>query len=322
MTSTERKKATVITKYILESFAANDWYELGQITGKLDLITEHPRLLRALGFGDDDYGHCVAEVLNNILSSDSSLIDEIVNHFDMDLWYQQKDPAKFQRVFSDTRSISADFWREGFLKLFISHLTSNKDKMSVLKSALGNWGVSAFVAHEDIEASREWLNEVEIGLQTMEILVAVVEPGFRESDWCAQEVGYALGRNVDIIPLKAGMDPFGFFGKFQGVQIKGKFPEEVAYEIVRLLLKKPKYRNRLLECMSRAFSTLSSTLKIKLIGVLDSWSVVTDDQTKSLLETSSMSDYERIKLKDLVGRVGAFKVHQNAEIWDDDEIPF
>ena len=83
----------------------------------------------------------------------------------------------------------------------------------------------AFIAHEDIEASKEWRDEVEAGLETMEVLVAVVEPGFKESDWCAQEVGYALGRKIDIIPLRAGLDPFGFFGKYQGIQIKGKYPE-------------------------------------------------------------------------------------------------
>jgi hypothetical protein len=43
------------------------------------------------------------------------------------------------------------------------------------------------------------MNEVEAGLETMEVLIAEVEPGFKESDWCAQEVGFALGRHIDVM---------------------------------------------------------------------------------------------------------------------------
>jgi serine/threonine protein kinase len=322
MDPADRKKVTVITKYVLDSFSEGDWYTLGQITGKLDVIAGHSRLLRSLSFDDDDYEYCVAEVLDTIFSADSSLIAEVIDHFDIDLWFQQKNPEKYHRVFAEAKIASADFWKEGYLKLFVSHLSNNKKRMSAMKSNLSNWGISAFIAHEDIEPSREWMNEIEIGLQTMEVLAAVVEPGFKESDWCAQEVGYALGRNVDIIPLRAGLDPFGFFGKYQGIQIKGKVPEDVANEITHLLLKKPKHRRRLLECMSRSFSTLQSEQKTKLIELLDSWAVVTDDQLKIILQSSSLSEYERGRIKNLVARVGAFAVPEPAKVPDEDEIPF
>ena len=235
MDSLQRKKVTVLAKYVIESFSEGDWYTLGQLTGKLRVITEHPRLFRSLSFGDDDYEFCVAQVLDSIFSDEPNLIADVINHFDVDLWYQQKDPEKYHRVFQDSTVASADFWADGQLKLFVSHLSSNKERMSAVKAELGHWGVSAFIAHEDIEPSREWMDEVEAGLETMEVLAAVVETGFKESDWCAQEVGYALGRKIDIIPLRAGLDPFGFFGKYQGIQIKGKYPKDVANKIVRLL---------------------------------------------------------------------------------------
>src|SRR3990167_623752 len=140
--------------------------------------------------------------------------------------------------------------------------------MSAMKLGLANWGISAFIAHEDIEASREWRDEVEAGLESMQVLVAVVEPGFKESDWCVQEVGYALGRKIDIIPLCVGLDPFGFFGKYQGIQVKGKKPDKVASEIVQTLLKKPQHRNMLLQSMSKAFAMLQSKNKTELITIL------------------------------------------------------
>ncbi|MCM2286555.1 MAG: TIR domain-containing protein [Desulfobacula sp.] len=322
MDTLERKKVTVITKYALESFSEGDWYTLGQITGKLKVINDHPRLLRSMGFGDDDYEYCVAEVLDTIFAQDSSLISNVIDHFDIDLWYQQKDLEKYRRVFLDSTISSADFWTDGYLKLFVSHLSSNKVRMSAMKASLAKWGISAFIAHEDIEPSRKWMDEVETGLETMEVMVAVVEPGFRDSEWCDQEVGFALGRKIDIIPLRAGLDPYGFFGKFQGIQIKGKYPEDVSNEITQLLLKKPKHRSRLLQSMSKAFTMLQSEQKIKMIEVLDSWSVTTDEQIKVLLEASSLSEYERHQLKNLIARVEAFKVTVQTEVPPDDDIPF
>lgn len=323
MDSYERKKVSVITRYILDAFSEGDWVALGQITGNLKIITDHPRLLRSLSFGDDDYPYCVAEVLGTIFDSDNTLIPEIIDHFDIDLWYQQKEPEKYLRIFTPTLIKSADFWKEGYLRAFISHLSSNRERMSALKASLANWGISAFIAHEDIKASREWRDEVEAGLETMDVLVAVIEPGFKDSDWCAQEVGYALGRKIDIVPLRAGLDPFGFFGKYQGIQVKGKVPDLVANEVVQALLNKPQHRMRLLQSIAKAFATLHSKRKVELIGILDSWSIATDQQIKALLEQASLSELERRSLESLTNRVGAFRQPETVTpTIDFDDIPF
>lgn len=323
MSPSDRKKVAVITKYVTESFSESDWFALGQLTGQLKKISDHPRLFRSMSFGDDDYEFCTAEVLDAIFVEDSSSIPEVIEHFDIDLWYQQKSPEKYQKLFVASTVKSADFWIDGYLKVFVSHLSSNRTRMSSLKVGLANWGVSAFIAHEDIEASREWRDEVEAGLESMDVLVAVVEPGFKESDWCVQEVGFALGRKIDIIPLRAGLDPFGFFGKYQGIPIKGKTPENVAGEITQTLLKKPQHRNKILQSMSKAFATLNSQKKIELISVLDSWSIVTDVQLKTVLEQASLSEFEQKELKNLIVLVGAFKLPELAIPVDEfDDIPF
>ena len=66
----------------------------------------------------------------------------------------KKHPDKYQRVFVNSSIASADFWAEGFLKVFVSHLSSNRSNMSALKASLADWGISAFIAHEDI--NWEW----------------------------------------------------------------------------------------------------------------------------------------------------------------------
>jgi hypothetical protein len=48
MDAITRKKVTVISKYAVEAFSEGDWFTLGQLTGRLDAVTKHPRLLRSM----------------------------------------------------------------------------------------------------------------------------------------------------------------------------------------------------------------------------------------------------------------------------------
>lgn len=320
LVSLDRKRLSIITKYAVDAFTSSDWLAFGHVTGKLELVSSHPRLLRSLGFGDEDYESHAAEVVNAAIT-DAESITAVIDHFDIELWYQQQEPKKYQKLFGGTAVKAADFWTPGYFKLFISHISRNKARMSALKSHLATWGISAFVAHEDIEASREWRIEVESGLESMQLLIAVVETGFKESDWCSQEVGWALGRKIDIIPLRAGLDPYGFFGKYQGIQIKGKTPEEVSLEIVKLLLRKPQHRDNVLSSFPKALSSLESAKKVSAFKMLDNWDIVEDLAMKTLIEQVSLSDFEKRELKHMIAKVGAFETLPPSPEMSD-EIPF
>jgi len=303
----ERQKINIVSKYVIDSFTQGDWLTLGQITGRLDDIQSHARLLRSMYFGDDDYESCATGVLSAIFENSTYLINEVIEFFSIDQWYKQQDPEKFNRIFQRTSYANSDFWIPGYIRLFVSHLSSNKKRVSDMKSALFRWGISSFVAHEDIEPTREWQEEIEAALESMDIMLAVVEPGFKDSDWCAQEIGYSLGRKVDIISLRVGMDPFGFFGKYQGLQIKGRMPSEAANDVAAIIMRKPKFREKMLAGMAKSLSSMDSREKIETVGILDSWSIVTEVQLKELLEGISLSDSEKVELDSILNRVGAFK---------------
>lgn len=321
MDSNERKKITVIHKYIEESFSEGDWYTLGQITGRLDYIQNHPRLLKAMSFGDEDYDYCVAEVINRICEDSPEYIEVIIDHFDIDIWYEQKDPRRYKKIFGKSLIIAPDFWEKGYLKAFVSHLAQNKQRVYSLKNRLNSWGISSFVAHADIEPSREWMVEIEKALSTMDVLIAVVEPGFKESNWTDQEVGFALGRNVGVIPLRVGLDPYGFMGKYQGIQIKNKVPEAVAEEIVKVLLKRPTYRDKLIFSLSKSIQAVSTSKKIEKIYQIDSWKIITDEQMKTVLENAAISANEKTELNDIIERCGAFVITKENNVFDSD-VPF
>ena len=126
-------------------------------------------------------------------------------------------------------------WNIGFFKIFISHLSVNKDSATNLKICLNEYAVSGFVAHEDIEPSKEWMQEIERALFSMNCICAIVTPDFIKSTWCDQEVGVAIGRKVLVIPIRKGADPYGLFGKYQGIQSKGKDSKKIADEIFQII---------------------------------------------------------------------------------------
>jgi hypothetical protein len=160
----------------------------------------------------------------------------------------------------------ATFWKPGHFKLFISHLASFKKTIGYLKLELEKYGISSFVAHEDIEPTKEWQVEIEKGLFSMDALCAVLMPGFKESNWTDQEVGVAIGRNVLIIPVRKDLDPYGFIGKYQGLQGVGKKIDEVAEGIFEIIASnqktKTKYLSTLIELIVLSNSVSQGTERL------------------------------------------------------------
>jgi hypothetical protein len=64
------KQLIAIKNHIIAGFNESHWRELGLLTGQTQRIERHPRLLRSLSFGDDDYEGCVLDVLKAIVDDD------------------------------------------------------------------------------------------------------------------------------------------------------------------------------------------------------------------------------------------------------------
>lgn len=142
-------------------------------------------------------------------------------------------------------SVVSEIWEEGHFKLFLSHLAANKENVHKLKDALKSYGIDCFVAHDDITPSREWQEQIENALRSMDALVALVEPDFIKSQWCDQEVGWALGRGLQVIGVRLNANPHGFIAKIQGVSGTLEYPRGLATSIFEALKTQPTHRTRL-----------------------------------------------------------------------------
>ncbi len=173
----------------------------------------------------------VKTLLSNV---ENELIEEIAT--DLGIFFE---PLTKKRTKIEDEDIST-LWKSGTLKLFVSHLSSDKAQATALQKALVKYGVSSFVAHVDIKPSLKWIEEIEKALRTMDAMVAIISEDYHLSEWCDQEVGWALGRDILLIPLNRGANPYGFMGQYQAVMTKGKKASEVAERVLEILKSNPK----------------------------------------------------------------------------------
>ena len=200
----------------------------------------------------------VAEVSRRLSGEDWSLIDLTLSQFGLptsDRWEGNSHDYLIEHlkdandvvlvdlahhvgfeVSSPTTGVELPFWQEGKLRLFISHLAAHREYAGALQDAFAGYGISAFVAHNDIQPTVEWQNTIESALATSEVLVALLHPDFNVSAWTDQEVGFAMGAGIPIFSVRFGQDPYGFIGRFQAFNGNGKNGEELAIELFLSLI--------------------------------------------------------------------------------------
>ena len=192
----------------------------------------------------EEVQNIIGEAFGDATRADNSIrINEVILNPKLD----KEEPIKV------TTTDESSLWKLGYYRMFISHLTKDKEAASNLKTFLFDYGITGFVAHEDIEPTKEWQDEIEKGLATMDVLCAIVSPGFKESNWCDQEIGFALGRKCFIIPIRKGADPYGFIGKYQGIQSKGKKARKISEEIFNIICKNELSKNRYTKILADLF---------------------------------------------------------------------
>ncbi|BBO89700.1 toll/interleukin-1 receptor domain-containing protein [Desulfosarcina ovata] len=82
--------------------------------------------------------------------------------------------------------VASRIWDKKCFRVFLSHKAEVKTETAGLKDKLKLYGISCFVAHEDIDPTREWQNEIENALHTMDSFVALLTDGFHDSLWTAK----------------------------------------------------------------------------------------------------------------------------------------
>lgn len=153
-------------------------------------------------------------------------------------------------------------------------------RATAIADALGEHAISGFVAHESIEPTKEWEDEIILALNTMDALAALLTPGFEASKWTSQEVGVAIGRGILVVPVRMGLDPYGFIGRFQALAGAGKDADRIATEIAQVLAGHQQTRLKMAHAIVAAFETSNSFAEARVRAAVkdnpqikDAWGV-------------------------------------------------
>lgn len=232
---------------------------------------------------------------------------------------------------SPKKAIETNFWTPGYFKLFLSHVSGFKKTTSQLEFALKKYAISGFVAHEDIEPSLEWQTEIEAALKSMDALVAILMEGFKESSWCDQEVGAAVARDVLVIPVMRGLNPYGFIGKYQGIQAQNTTVDDVAKRIFKTIVRSSKTHNLMVNAIMNAISQSTNVddalEKLNLINSIDEIQKTHIENLKLKVKENNVlieSDDFVCLINKLLEKfqIGKIETGYKGQIQDWDKLPF
>lgn len=218
---------------IHEEWSRDDWNG-GTYGHALTLVTPESLYLSVVKQKDDIQKQIIKD-LNQVHNVQNEFIAEVF--LEMEVVENGEWRKDSGLLLSGKRAVPPDatkrIWGDNGFRLFLSHKSEVKKETAILKDSLRMFGVSCFVAHEDIHPTKAWQEEIESALASMDGLAALMTDSFHNSDWTDQEVGFAIARGVPVIAVRLGKDPYGFIGKFQA--LPGKW-ETCAEDIAKILI--------------------------------------------------------------------------------------
>ena len=235
----------------------------------------------------------IKEIASRLESEEWPFIDVILKQFSLpwsDEWRGGKDTYVLEMIqgaddqalidlaqhvgfqFEETPKLRVDppFWRKGMFRLFVSHLATKRALAAELQESLLDFGISCFMAHNDIEPTQEWQTQIETALATCDALIALLHEDFHASNWTDQEIGFAMGRGVPVCSVHFGQDPYGFIGRFQAFKGKRKTTDDLARELFDAYRKNKQTQRRMGEILIGLFEESGSFAEAKSrIGYLE-----------------------------------------------------
>jgi hypothetical protein len=191
--------------------------------------------------------------------------------------------------------VDPPFWRAGMFRVFLTHLATHRKFAADLQAALLEFGISTFVAHNDIAPTLEWQGEIETALATCDGLVALLHPDFHASPWTDQEIGFAMGKGVPTFAVRLGHDPYGFIGRFQAFEGQGKEPATLARELFDAYRKRKETQRRMADVLVGLFeasiSFAEAKAKMKFLEELEVWDPAYSVRVKSAVRNNEQVSY-------------------------------
>ena len=157
----------------------------------------------------------------------------------------------------ENKEISVDEYELGKILVFVSYSTDDKILAGKIKQLLEGYGLSVFLAHDDIPPLCEWQEEISKNLDNCDVFIPILTGSFHMSEWTDQEVGIAYGLKKLIIPLKVDTAPYGFISKIQACKLYVENPVITCQKIISVL-KDNGFLEHVFDCLLRDLESAPS----------------------------------------------------------------
>lgn len=168
------------------------------------------------------------------------------------------------------------------MKVFIGHMNLDVGWAEAFRYGLENgYGLDIFLAHRDIEPSKDWQDEIIIALKDCSIYLPILTHSFYEKpEWTCQEAGIAYYLEKLIIPIKINANPLGFMSRFQALPVNGNtllVIKNACKKIAVTIAQNPHlgvtFKNHLIERFGDSYSWAESTNSAETIELIDDYSL-------------------------------------------------
>lgn len=220
-----------VAKAINAKFSRSDWIELGLITGMRQEILDHPRLLRSLSFGDEDYFACVAEMVPRVMGERTRMpraaratvssrfphFAQVEDFLDLPAWLRTAEPVIYAKLYGGPPPV--DELQAAAAKLGITDVDEHAVRIrrglqddpaqaigsakelleTVLKSILGLHGTG-----------KETKLEIPALVKKANVALGLDAGGVRGSDAAAEQRRKVLGSLTQLVMSTAELRNAGF----------------------------------------------------------------------------------------------------------------
>jgi hypothetical protein len=135
---------------------------------------------------------------------------------------------------------------------FMSYSSTEEAMAGSAKDFLEKYGLSVFLAREDIKPTADWQKEIVYNLKSCDVFMPLLTAKFSKSEWTDQETGMAFALDKFIIPLKVDVNPYGFIWKYQGCPFDTKNIKDSCLKIIQVLRNESSLSESLRDCLLRS----------------------------------------------------------------------
>lgn len=161
------------------------------------------------------------------------------------------------------------------IKVFISNSSEEKKVAGLLKDFLQEYcGYQVFLAHDDLIPAIDFKEGIIKAIKETDFFIPLISDLFSQSVYTDQEVGMAIGLDKKIIPVKMGVNPYGFLSDYQALSVNPDSIEslkELASKIGILALKHfsgeygIKAKNSIIKALENSLHFRTSNIIIKIL---------------------------------------------------------